>query len=57
VWQDQYDLLHVPTPFNLRMHPFERMGEEGGGYKQWMAEQFTFFALAMARVAKFKQPF
>jgi len=56
-WLDPWITLRAPKLFNLRMDPFERMHEEGGGYQQWFAEHMFVIVPAMGLVNQFKATF
>ena len=57
VWIDPWVTLRAPKIFNLRMDPFERMSEEGGGYETWWAQHMFFMVPTIVKVAEFKATF
>ncbi len=57
VWIDPWVELRAPKMFNLRMDPFERMADEGGGYSQWFMEHMFLIVPTIAKVAEFKATF
>ncbi|MDH3643640.1 MAG: arylsulfatase [Gammaproteobacteria bacterium] len=57
VWIDPWVNLRAPKLFNLRMDPFERLPQEGGGYQQWFMEHMFLFVPTIAKVAQFQATF
>jgi arylsulfatase len=48
---------NVPLVVNLRMDPFERMIEEGGGYQRWWGEKLWAIVPATVIVGQFLETF
>ena len=48
---------NVPLVVNLRMDPFERMIEEGGGYSRWWGEKLWTLMPATVIVGQFLETF
>ena len=46
---------NVPLVVNLRMDPFERMIDEGGGYQRWWGEKLWTIVPATVVVGQFLQ--
>ena len=48
---------NVPLVVNLRMDPFERMMDEGGGYQRWWGEKLFTMIPATVVVGQFLETF
>ena len=57
VWRDPFTCLRAPTMFNLRMDPYERGMEEGGGAIDFLARNMWLIVPVQGKIKEFFSDF